>query len=539
MERTFRLNCTAATFPLISTYFGRSAMTRSPEDSNYIITNAYSGAQADRDIGIPMPIYMQNVMPTTQGLSSVGYKQLAAPFSQTALDFDQAFVLRTWDDSRYIFTPANGANYIYDHLSKQWLQTGTQGLKKGMVTKAYLHKHTYVCYQREGVFRFDSAAGGLVPVALAGIDQGFIEGITHANNYLVAFTHDTIYWCGEPNQEDFIPSLSTTAGSEMPNPIRGTIVCCLPISEGFIIYTTANAVLAKYSGNVRFPFQFVEIAGSAGIQQPEHVTGDANNDVHYAWTSNGMMAIAKGDTKAAGVFPEITDFLTGHLLEDYIGPTGKMASSNISKQWSSESQTWGNYPLGANNLQLFNHETPLKVKLTLVANRWLAISYGLGEQLTWVVVYDILLKRWGKLRVPHVDCFEFSTTRQTVIENEANHTFAFLQVDGTVVAVDFEDRATANDSVLIFGRLQHTRGKVLTLHSMEIENGRPSDMVLSILTSLDGKNWLPDKLPLPQIQTKNLTKWLVRTTGINHCFKLTGSFDVVTIQGSCTVGGGR
>jgi hypothetical protein len=514
-------------------------MTRSPEDSNYIITNAYSGAQADRDIGIPMPVYMHNVMPTTEGLSSIGYKQVAAPFSQTANDFDQAFILRTWDDSRYVFVPANGAAYIYDPSTSQWLKTGDPAHKRGVVTKAYLHKNTYICYQCEGVFRFDSAAGGFVPVNLVGLDPTFIEGITYANNYLIAFTRDTIYWCGEPDHEDFTPSLATTAGSEMPNPIRGTIVCCLPISDGFIIYTTVNAVVARYSGNVRFPFQFTEIAGSGGIQHPSHVTSDSNSDTHYAWTSNGMMAIAKGDTRAQGIFPEITDFLTGHLLEDYIGPTGKMASSNISKQWSSESQSWGDYPLGPNNLEIFYHEKPLQVKLTMIANRWLAISYGLGDSLNWVIVYDALLKRWGKLRIPHVDCFELSITRQAVAETEANHAFAFLQADGTILVADFEGRATANDAVLIFGRLQHTRGKVITLHSMEIENGRPGEMVLSILTSLDGRNWLPDQFPLPQIQTKSLTKWLMRTTGINHCFKLTGSFDIVTIQGSCIVGGGR
>jgi hypothetical protein len=128
---------------------------------------------------------------------------------------------------------------------------------------------------------------------------------------------------------------------------------------------------------------------------------------------------------------------------------------------------------------------------------------------------------------------------QDLVTAETNHKFCFLQRSGAVQRLAFEDSAICNDSVLIFGKLQHTRGRVTTLNSVEIENGYPGEMNLTILTSLDGKNWMPDLLPLPQIVTKNLTSYLTRVTGINHSFKITGTFNIVSMQGTCTIGGSR
>lgn len=529
MQRTFRLNNTAATFPLVSTWFGRSTLTRAPEDSNYVITNAYSGAQADRDIGIPMPIYMHNVMPTTQGLQSVGYRQVAP--NGEGSTFGEAMVLRTSENSRYLYAPEAGK--LFNRATGRWTTIGTtlQG-----VTKAYLHKKTYLCAPGLGLFLFSESLGALQPVTLTGIDNAAILGVTSANNYLVVYSRDTIFWSHVLDNTNLLPSLETTAGSEIPLALRGQITCCLPTQEGFNIYTTANMVAARYSNNVRFPFTFAEIAGSGGVTHPRHVTSDSNSDLQFAWTTQGLQSINNKEAKPA--FAEVTDFLSGHLLEDYIGPTGKISNTNISTLWSGETQSLPDWQLGENNLRQFNIEGELTKRLCIVANRWVVISYGLRE-LSWALVYDQALKRWGKLRIPHVDCFELGTASGQTVQQEVNHQLAFLQADGTVQVVDLETRGIANDAVLIFGRLQHSRGKVVTLHSFEVENGRPAQMNLAILTSLDGKNWLPDIQATAQIQTVNLTKWLVRATGINHCFKLTGSFDIVTLQGACTVGGGR
>ena len=71
-----------------------------------------------------------------------------------------------------------------------------------------------------------------------------------------------------------------------------------------------------------------------------------------------------------------------------------------------------------------------------------------------------------------------------------------------------------------------------------IENLNKSGQ-FEIVSSLDGKNFNPALYPMRQIDTKHLSRWIMRTTGINHSFKLTGTFDIVSIQGMVTLGGHR
>lgn len=534
-SRSFRLNTIAAAFPLISTYFGRSTLARGAEDSNYIVTNAYTGAQADRDLGIPMPMYMHNVMPTTPGLKSVGYEEIAAP--TPGYLFDSCFPILTNNNSRYLYSPCRGANALFDLGLKSWRPTEFINDIHAPVTKAHLHKQTYICYEHLGIFKFNEVSGLFEEVLIKGLDKTFIKGITSTNNYLIAYSQDAIYWSSVLDNTDFVPSLSTGAGSQIPIELKGQIVLCLELDSGFAIYTTGNIVFAAFANNIRFPFQFKEISNSGGLASADHVSQDTNSNNQYAWTTKGLQVISKSE--AQGLFSEITDFLSSHVLEDYIGQTGKIANSNVSSVWAAESQTWSDYPLGPNNLVQFRYDAPLNIKVSYICGRWAVFSYGTGNEYQWALVYDTQLKRWGKLKITHVDCFELSLAAQDLVTTETNHRFCFLQRSGAIQRLALEDSAICNDSVLIFGKLQHTRGRVTTLDSFEIENGYPGEMNLTVLTSLDGKNWLPDLLPLPQIITKNLTRWLLRTTGVNHSFKITGTFNIVSMQGTCTVGGFR
>jgi hypothetical protein len=518
MEKTFRLNCIAATFPLVSTFFGRSTMTRAPEDSNYVITNAYSGTQADRDIGIPMPIYMHNVFPTSYGLQSVGFTEVAPP-ALAAFPTSQSFIIRGEDESRKLAVlSASKLSVLTGTGWQQW------AAPTGEATIAYLHQQTYLCYKTQGVFKV--TATGLIPATPAGLIPSTLLGITNLGNYLIVFTHDTVHhiYAGK----DATPDLATATGSTKLLHADGAITHCQCVDSAIIVYTTTNAVQGKLTGDPKFPIKYSEIPGSGGVASSEHVTDG------YAWTTKGLQALTGEGMKL--VFPEVTDFLSGHLIEDYIGATGKQQVSNEATVWSSETQSWQDTAAGDNNLRTYNIAGQMRVKVAHIANRFLVISYGVSQDLNWALVFDSALKRWGKLRIPHTSCIELSTTVTTF---EVNHQLGVVKPDGSIVAINLEDRATGQDSVLIFGRLQHTRGGVLTLQAVELENGRPGEMQLSILTSLDGKNFNPDYQPTPQIVTANLTKWLMRTTGINHCIKLTGSFDLVTIQGSCTIGGSR
>lgn len=535
MDVQFRVNVTAANFPLLSSLHGRSLLTREPQDSNYVTVNAYGGASSDRDVGVPSYMYLHNVLPTVTGVTSVGYKKVSGAADTTAR---YAQVLRTCKEVRYIYLPTVNNNYILLHGT--WLSIGGFS-NNNHVTYAHIHKATYICHAYSHVQKLNETTMQLELVDLKGLNVSQILGVTHANNYLISYTTDTIHWSSIIDSEDFMPQLKTRAGSIIPLHVRGAIVGCLNTSNGFIIFTTVNAVRATYVGDKDLPFRFEEIANSGGIKTLEHVTNDNNHESFYCWTNKGLQLFNKLQGAADQAFPEVTDFLTSHIFEDYIGDTGKRTSTNESGVWSSQTESWVDTKEGYSELKQWTFEGELQVKVAIIANRYLVISYALptSKVLTHCLVYDLTFKRWGKLKVNHIDCFELDPATSTAFLVEPNHQLGFLQTDGSIKVLDMEAATVDTDSVLIFGKIQSTRNKVCTLHAIEVENTLPRESELSVFTSLDGKNFNPAIYPIRQIDTKYLSRWLMRTTGINHSFKLTGTFDIVSIQGMLTICGAR
>ena len=63
--------------------------------------------------------------------------------------------------------------------------------------------------------------------------------------------------------------------------------------------------------------------------------------------------------------------------------------------------------------------TEFPTKVTLISNRWLVLSYQVNQQnigFSHALVFDIALKRWGKLKQDHVDCFSFNSPDLTAKE---------------------------------------------------------------------------------------------------------------------------
>lgn len=535
MDIQFRLNVTAANFPLLSSLHGRSLLTKAPTDSNYVVTNAYGGASADRDVGIPTFMYMHNVMPTITGVVSVGYKNLTNGTDATCKD---VYPLRTCEEYRHMYQPTTTNNWLL--TGNTWKSIGGFANDK-QVTYAHIHKATYICHANSFVQKLDEASEELELVFFKGMQTNKLEGITHANNYLIGYTGDTIYYSSVLDSEEFTPTLKTLAGSIIPLHVRGRIVYCLPIFNGFMIFTAVNMVRATYSGNNDMPFHFMEVPNSGGVKSLAHVSHDNNYESFVAWTSKGLQLIPKENGGAEQLFPEVTDFFTSHIFEDYIGSTAKRSSTNESGVWSSETETWATIPEGYDELKQTVFDGELNIKVAVIASRYIVLSYSLPETdgYTHALVYDVSFKRWGKLRVAHRDCFELDQADYTEYKFEANHQIAFLRKDGVIFTLDMNEATTDLDSVLFFGKIEHSRNKITTLHSIEIENTLPEETELSILTSLDGKNSNPALYPLRQIDTKNLSLWRMRTTGINHTLKLLGTFNLVSIQGMVTLGGSR
>ena len=186
MDVQFRVNVTAANFPLLSSLHGRSLLAREAQDSNYVVVNQYGGASADRDVGIPTFIYVHNVMPTINGVASVGYKVVSNAADNTAR---YAQVLRTCKETRYIYLPTVNNNYIL--LNGTWQSIGGFSSNKN-VTYGHIHKATYICHEYSHVQKLNEATMQLDLVELKGLDVSKILGVTHANNYLISYTADIV-----------------------------------------------------------------------------------------------------------------------------------------------------------------------------------------------------------------------------------------------------------------------------------------------------------------------------------------------------------
>lgn len=534
--QTSRLNITAATFPLISTNFGRSGITRMRDDTNYVITNQYSGAQADRDIGIPMCIYMHNVIPTTQGLKSVAFKEVIRPQSNED-EFDKIILLRSQDELKNFFVPAAGKNFILAATNPEsWTSYKFPTLYNGNVTHAYINGKTYICYERYGVFEYDALLNSFQAVNFNGIVTNGIGGITSANNYLVMWDSDTVYWSSAIDQLDFTPSLSTTAGSGKVQSARGAIVCCLPIHDGFVVYTTANAVVGTFTGNIRFPWSFREIPGSAGISTSEHVTYDANYDTHFAWTTSGMQEISK--QKAIVIWPEVSDFLTERYFEDYTGADNNNINTDVAEAFSSRTQLWQKEVWNLKTFQQRLLKNDMRVKLNFLGSRYVVVSYGPEKFLTHMLIYDIALQRWGKLRIKHSDVFQWVKPNYKYNSIEPRKNFGILKPDGSIVIADFDEASEAKDSVILYGRLMGLRGRSMQLNAIEFENVQQSKKFnCKVLTSFDGKNYERLEQPLETIASDDLRRFQLRATGINHCILMEGTFNLNTLQIEFTLRG--
>lgn len=533
-RQTFRLNILAADFPFLIDNYGRS-IVYPQQDMHYQRPNAYTGSEADKNLGIPQLIFCENVMPASYGLQSITY---SVTVNRTGVNiFDSALYLRDSAENRTLFSPAivgtTANRFTYNNAAQAWSSSPVTVPAGSRCTVANVKKRTFVHFSFAATFY--EWTGVWSAVAFTGITAANIKGLCAANAYNIIYDKDTIYWSSTLDPTDFIPSLITGAGSSKVLALKGDIVVCYGIDDGFIIYTTGNVVVAKFSGNTRFPWNFKEIKNTSGIQDQEHAAPFGSGSDFYVYSTNGLMVNTY--TRSQQDFPALNEFLGCRRL-----------------------QTWD--PVNK-AITVTDSTDAFKIKIEFVGNRWLVLSYGIG-QLDYALVYDVSLKRWGKLKIPHVDCFEYfgnvgsAGSIQGVTWQQLNGTWlqqnnpwadygglivggaasltvpyktlAFLQQDGTVKVVNFDNTSSNDDSVAIIGRIQFLRDRLFELSEVEIEGmGDEVQTKLMVWTSLDGLNPTRKFYPSKLIDNGQLQKWGMRSTGINHTLVVMGNFKTNTV----------
>ena len=345
--------------------------------------NGFDGDEPVQSFGICQAFYMENVLPMVRGYSSVHCRKqldlIAAPY--LTAEVTSVHILRDDANNVALFAPANGTNYIYDADAGGWRSYPFEGTLTGTASVAHLKGDSYICYAGLGLFLYNFYTRAMDVQLPAGINMSAVRGVAAANQYMLLWDGNTLYWSSATAPLDFLPALSTGAGSTSVLAVRSPITQVLPISDGFICYTTTNAIGATYSGDPVNPWIFREIPGSAGVALAEHVTYEANLEAHFAWTTSGMQHVTL--RRAEPLWPELTDSIARGLYSDIVAPATVPTTVKANR---------------------------LSVRLATIGARYLTISLKDSESTgmyQFAYVYDLSGERWGKIKVPHTDIFEF------------------------------------------------------------------------------------------------------------------------------------
>lgn len=497
---TYRGNLNAKVFPFVAEYFGRSIIVPG-QDQNFS-RQLGSNEDPDKDKGIPQVYYCHNVMPSAQGLQSIGYTTPVGPLPMET-SFIGINILRDAATGSEVFfsSTSDGRNFVLPFGNPSWRQINTIGGTAGkVVTVAFVNGQTYLYFATIGCYKYVAASDTLVAVTLAGLTVGLVLGITAASGYMLAWGLSTVSWSSTVDPTDFVPSSVTGAGGGAVEAVKGNIVGCVAHQMGFIVYTIENAVAASYSGNAKYPFNYREIVASGGLGTLDYISYDADSGNQYAYTTSGFQLVSM--TSSTTVFPELTDFIAGRYFEDF---------DEILLAFISTSLT-----------------SPMVKSVSVVSSRYLVVSYGITS-LTHAIVFDMATKRFGKLKIPHVKCFEWKLLTPTVIETP-RESLAFLQLDGTIKLVDFTYTSTNSTGILICGKYQYVRSRLLQLEGVDLENVKQvGNFKLYDMYTLDGKNTHTVEGTLAQ-NTGVFREYKFHSTGVNHSLLFKGGFYLVSIE---------
>lgn len=548
-NQELRINLSNAIFPFHTDFEGRTIIV--PQyDQNYNYID--QAGENVKDRGIPQAFYMHNVIPTSQGYQSCAYDSEVPALVSMPGNFDTCFPLYyTNPTARVLFSPGLGNNYIYDNSVGIWASINPFALgvinPTTIVTTAYVQGVTYICYQGQGVFIYNTTTKQITAVTISGITATNIIGICSALGYMIAWdSSNTIYWSAILNPTDFTPSVITGSGSSSPLGSNGAINFCVPIAGGFMVYCERNCVGASYSGNVNYPFVFKEVSGSGGVNTQEQVTFQSNQPIQYAWTTAGLQELNL--TMAQNVFPEATEFLAKLIFEDFDETSLQLTTTYLT--------------------------FPLYNRLSCVSNRYIILSYGITPVFTHALVFDLYLNRWGKLKISHIKAFEWNSpnpygnitygmlaniaygqlvsTTYGNLNTSVNSTeqplknIAFMDQNGTISILNLDlvgatQTGQVADGVLIIGKFQMLRSRWITHQFAEIENvmlGKTFNYY--VIPTVDGKTLVyPPVIGTLISQGTQVRKYGTYVKGQNVSMLMTGAFNLTSITFNFTIGGSK
>lgn len=506
---THRANLKAASFPFLSELHGQSIIVKQQDAPGQIGVKA-AASEDGGNSGIPQIYYCHNVVPTDSGYKSTGYTKITDGIDT---DFVDVITLHnSVGETAHMGITATGDLYVMVHPSMQWIAplappvAATIAGKR--MTVGTVSGVSYIYFSTVGCYVFDFATNTMSAAVIlwdgtttVPVTDATCLGLASDRGYLIGYTTDQVVWSSLVNPLDMVGSLATGAGGGKLEKARGTITTIESVYGGIIVFTSGNAVGGVASDNTRFPYIFTELTGAGGLTDPDYVTHDSNSSSVYAYTTAGLQQMTVKQSIVWG--PEVTDFLSNGTFEDYDEVTDLFTITNTAPN------------------------VILKKRLALVASRYLIISYGITN-LTHALYYDISYKQWGRLKLNHVEVFEFWQTSFEVPKKS----IAFVSATGEISILNTAINTSGNqsDGVMLIGKFQYVRTRLLTLQRVSFENVNAGNSFrLLDLPSLDGKNFNSAIIGYLHTSNGKHREYLFHNTALNHTLVFKGVFNAVCL----------
>lgn len=294
------------------------------------------------------------------------------------------------------------------------VQTSTCVLKG----ETYLHQFGGNLHKVSAPTEADPAFSQIEEVITTGILFDEIISVCAAISYLVATDGTSVYWSAPLDPTYWAPDgvgPQFGAGATKILAVSGAIRFLLPTVDGFYVLTDSNVVYARYSGDAENPWVFTEVANSSGTVSHWAVTSSTNMAAAFVWCDNGLASISGG--QATYGFPELTEFLSGSVLESFNSMVNEIESTM---------------------------NATLDFQLSFLGGRFLTISYGELEQVReYILIFDTLVQRWSRIAIDHVavldirqDAADQGITFENWTDTFENTLYTFSEMGGASASSD-------------------------------------------------------------------------------------------------------
>jgi hypothetical protein len=525
----YRANLSAATFPMTIADGGRTVIVPGP-DQNFDRRVDPEGAQ--KDAGIPQALYMENVMPTTNGYQSVGYLKPTIPIAAAG-----AYILGVFP----VFSVAGGILYrntIFQSESGNYTcgQFGTDTITfvgtplalGDTLSSATLRGKGYV--YADGSREIYEAAGNTGGLLLSNVSAsvtplGFfntaaIRQILSFANYLIAVSYDgRIYWSSLTTALDFTASLVSGAGSIIPTDLIGRTIEATVASDGFYIYADISSVFVQYTGNARYPFKFSVVKNCSGVreqfpQRGKNTAGGINISGNLIVEKDNSIKFAQRDS-ADHLDPAVSNFLANESTQALLDYTTNLLTQEVSSTKCPAVVIW-------------------KERYAVIS-----INDDVGDftsQYTHALIYDLATRRMGKLKIRHKFTVISDLYGLGFVESDIK-LIRYLQLDiynekPSFVPNIFEPAQGA----LLLGKFQYDRSRMLQMEEIEIEGPQNTAIIPSpnfscvLIPSMDGRTFDAPEPLTPTSISGGLVTYNTHRTARNHSVFIKGAFSVNTVQ---------